>query len=110
LKKPLKIKYVGSGEEGLDLGGVQKEFFQLIMSQIFDPMRGLFVEQDGGDGVVWINGESVEGLQEFELVGVLLGLAVYNSVQLDLRFPAALYVVWFDRRRAHALRQRDAAD
>eukprot|EP00037_Helgoeca_nana_P027065 m.307874 g.307874 ORF g.307874 m.307874 type:complete len:815 (-) comp27396_c0_seq1:2679-5123(-) len=91
LKKPLKIKYVGSGEEGLDLGGVQKEFFQLIMSQIFDPMRGLFVEQDGGDGVVWINGESVEGLQEFELVGVLLGLAVYNSVQLDLRFPAALY-------------------
>ena len=34
LKKPLKIKYVGGGEEGLDMGGVQKEFFQLVMEKV----------------------------------------------------------------------------
>ncbi len=38
LKKPLKVKFVG--EEGIDQGGVQKEFFQLIVEEIFDPKFG----------------------------------------------------------------------
>ena len=37
LKKPLKIKYVGGGEEGLDMGGLQKEFFHMIVEAVFDP-------------------------------------------------------------------------
>ena len=37
LKKPLKIKYIGGGEQGLDMGGLQKEFFQLAVEEIFDP-------------------------------------------------------------------------
>ena len=32
LKKPLKVQFVG--EEGIDEGGVQKEFFQLIFAQV----------------------------------------------------------------------------
>ena len=40
LKKPLKVQFVG--EDGIDEGGVQKEFFQLIMSQIFDVNYGMF--------------------------------------------------------------------
>ena len=39
LKKPLKIKYVGGGEQGLDMGGLQKEFFHMIVKDIFDPGR-----------------------------------------------------------------------
>ena len=35
LKKPLKVQFVG--EEGIDEGGVQKEFFQLIFSQVPTP-------------------------------------------------------------------------
>ena len=31
LKKPLKVQFLG--EDGIDEGGVQKEFFQLIMAQ-----------------------------------------------------------------------------
>lgn len=30
-------------------------------------------------------------IREYKLVGLLLGLAVYNSVILDLHFPLALY-------------------
>ena len=37
LKKPLKIKYIGGGEQGLDMGGLQKEFFQLGVAKLFDP-------------------------------------------------------------------------
>ena len=39
LKKPLKIKYVGGGEQGLDMGGLQKEFFHMIVEAVFDPGR-----------------------------------------------------------------------
>ena len=39
LKKPLKVQFVG--EDGIDEGGVQKEFFQLTMGQIFDVDYGL---------------------------------------------------------------------
>lgn len=35
LKKPLKVIFVG--EEGVDEGGVTKEFFQLLVRELFDP-------------------------------------------------------------------------
>jgi ubiquitin-protein ligase E3 A len=34
LKKPLRVKF--AGEEGVDAGGVQKEFFHLCIEQIVD--------------------------------------------------------------------------
>jgi hypothetical protein len=39
LKKPLKIKF--RGEEGVDQGGVSKEFYQLITQQLFNPDYGM---------------------------------------------------------------------
>jgi ubiquitin-protein ligase E3 A len=38
LKKQLRVQFVG--EEGIDEGGVQKEFFQLIVRELFDPGYG----------------------------------------------------------------------
>jgi ubiquitin-protein ligase E3 A len=38
LKKELRVKFVG--EEAIDEGGVQKEWFQLIVREIFDPKYG----------------------------------------------------------------------
>ena len=38
LKKQLQIKFVN--EEGIDEGGVQKEFFQLAMRELIDPKYG----------------------------------------------------------------------
>ena len=42
LKKPLKIKYGGGGEQGLDMGGLQKEFFHMIVDSIFESGQQLF--------------------------------------------------------------------
>ena len=39
LKKPLKVKF--DGEEGVDAGGVRKEFFQLLSHAIFDVNYGV---------------------------------------------------------------------
>jgi hypothetical protein len=39
----------------------------------------------------WFNQNSFENDSEFFLVGCLLGLAIYNSVILDVRFPLVVY-------------------
>ena len=43
MKMPLNVKFVG--EQGIDEGGVRKEFFQLIFKQLFDPIYGMFVSK-----------------------------------------------------------------
>ncbi|EDO40302.1 predicted protein, partial [Nematostella vectensis] len=90
LKKPLKIKYVGGGELGLDMGGLQKEFFHMIVDSIFEPGYGMFTYIEESR-TMWINGESFESLKEFELVGIVLGLAIYNGIILDIHFPQVIY-------------------
>lgn len=41
LRKPLKIKF--AGEAGVDAGGVQKEFFSLLVKELFNPQYSMFV-------------------------------------------------------------------
>ncbi|OBZ82387.1 Ubiquitin-protein ligase E3A, partial [Choanephora cucurbitarum] len=91
LKKQLRVQFVG--EEGVDEGGVQKEFFQLIVREIFDPKYGMFTFNEESR-LCWFTPNPVLdeiNIREYKLVGLLLGLAVYNSVILDLHFPLVLY-------------------
>src|SRR3990167_556551 len=87
-KKPLKIKF--SGEEGVDQGGVKKEFFTLLMKELFNPAYAMF-EQKFNDRFLWFNKLSVECNVNFELIGTLLALAIYNSVLLSAPFPKVVY-------------------
>jgi len=38
----------------------------------------------------WFNSNSTD-FGEFELIGIILGLAIYNSVILDVHFPFVVY-------------------
>ena len=40
LKKQLRVQF--AGEDGVDEGGVQKEFFQLVVREMFDQKYGRF--------------------------------------------------------------------
>lgn len=40
LKKQLFVEF--AGEQGLDEGGVSKEFFQLVVEHIFNPDYGMY--------------------------------------------------------------------
>mmetsp|Transcript_22197 Transcript_22197/g.39990 ORF Transcript_22197/g.39990 Transcript_22197/m.39990 type:complete len:758 (+) Transcript_22197:41-2314(+) len=88
LKKPLKVVF--DGEEGVDEGGVQKEFFQLLVEQLYNEDFGMFERIDESRNF-WFNKNSFEANLQFELFGVVLGLAIYNQVILDVKFPMALY-------------------
>jgi len=88
LKKPLKVQFVG--EVGVDEGGVQKEFFQLVIQQIFDAKYAMF-QYDSDTNMFWFDAFSFESSGEYELIGIMLGLAIYNSVILDVRVPPVVY-------------------
>jgi len=87
-KKPLKVVF--DGEEGVDEGGVQKEFFQLLIEELYNEDFGMFEKVDETRSF-WFNKNSFESKLQFELFGIVLGLAIYNQVILDAKFPMAVY-------------------
>jgi len=95
LKKPLKVKF--AGEPGVDEGGVQKEFFQLLVKQLFDVGYGMF-EYNTESQLFWISRNSFELPLKFELMGIILGLAIYNNHILDIHLPLAFYKKLLGRR------------
>ncbi|KAJ1821936.1 hypothetical protein LPJ60_002311 [Coemansia sp. RSA 2675] len=91
LRKQLKVRFVG--EEGVDEGGVQKEFFQLIVRDVFSSKYGIFKANDESQ-YHWFLPQAnptSDALEEMRLTGQLIGLAVYNAVILDIHLPPALY-------------------
>ncbi|XP_039709331.1 ubiquitin-protein ligase E3A isoform X2 [Pteropus medius] len=88
LKKQLYVEF--EGEQGVDEGGVSKEFFQLVVEEIFNPDIGMFT-YDESTKLFWFNPSSFETEGQFTLIGVVLGLAIYNNCILDVHFPMVVY-------------------
>ncbi|KAI1504685.1 hypothetical protein F5X99DRAFT_432474 [Biscogniauxia marginata] len=91
LMRPMKV-HLGedSGEEGFDSGGVQQEFFRLAIAEALNPDYGAFVVDDR-TRMTWFQPGSLQPEWKFELVGLLMSLAVYNGLTLPITFPKALY-------------------
>jgi alpha-tubulin suppressor-like RCC1 family protein len=87
LQKSLKVVF--KGEDGVDAGGVTKEFFQLLIQKLFDINTGMWKVENQHE--YWFNSDCTWNDDGFYLVGVLVGLALYNSVILDVHFPHVIY-------------------
>lgn len=91
LMRPLKIRLgEEGGEEGMDSGGVQQEFFRLAIAEALNPDYGTFTI-DSRTKMAWFQPGSPEPLWKFELIGMIISLAVYNGLTLPVTFPKALY-------------------
>ena len=88
LKKQLMVEF--DSEQGIDEGGLSKEFFQLIVEDIFNPDYAMFIHCPESH-TYWFNPFSYETANQFTLIGIVLGLAMYNSVILDLHLPSVIY-------------------
>ncbi|RKF62600.1 putative E3 ubiquitin-protein ligase mug30 [Erysiphe neolycopersici] len=84
IKKGLRIKF--KGEEGIDAGGLRKEWFLLLVRDVFNPEHGMFT-YDEDSRYCYFNPNSFETTDQFFLVGVVLGLAIHNSTILDVALP-----------------------
>ncbi|XP_052755161.1 apoptosis-resistant E3 ubiquitin protein ligase 1 [Galleria mellonella] len=70
------------GEQGVDWGGVRREWFSLVCGQLFDSRFGLFVSfNDSPTGLVHPNPHRPPHLKlkYFELAGKLVGKCLYES-------------------------------
>jgi len=101
IKKGLKIVF--TGEEGVDAGGLRKEWFLLLVREVFNPDHGtiLLLRQCGLQQLTcsgmfvydedsqhcYFNPSSLEPSEQFFLVGVVFGLAIHNSTILDVALP-----------------------
>lgn len=102
IKKGLRIEF--KGEEGIDAGGLRKEWFLLLVRDVFNPEHGmcfsphlcldlLLIDNQGmftydeDSQFCYFNPNSFETTNQFFLVGVVLGLAIYNSTILDVALP-----------------------
>ncbi|TRY88331.1 hypothetical protein DNTS_018819 [Danionella cerebrum] len=88
LKKPLKVIF--DGEEAVDAGGVTKEFFLLLLKELMNPNYGMFTQYSESN-LLWFSDKCFVELNWFHLIGIVCGLAIYNSTVVDLHFPLVLY-------------------
>ncbi|KAI5296342.1 putative E3 ubiquitin-protein ligase [Ascosphaera acerosa] len=109
IKKGLRIQF--AGEEGVDAGGLRKEWFLLLTRDIFNPdhgecvqlrrgrvlrvpltlpAAGLFLYDDDSQ-YAYFNPYCLESSEQFYLIGVCLGLAIYNSTILDVALPPFIF-------------------
>jgi len=68
----------------------KKEFFLVMLKQLMDPSFGMFMSEEEAR-CLWFNCDSLESDSEFELIGIIMGLAIYNSVILEIAFPPLVY-------------------
>ncbi|KAH7321145.1 hypothetical protein B0I35DRAFT_428677 [Stachybotrys elegans] len=88
LKKRLRITF--SGEEGIDAGGLRKEWFLLLVRDVFNPEHGMFVFDEDSQ-CCYFNPNSFENSDQFYLVGIVMGLAIYNSTIIDVALPPVAF-------------------
>lgn len=62
----------------------------MIIKEVFDVKYGMF-SYNTTTNVFWFNENSIDNNYEFKLIGKLLGIAIYNSVILDIHFPMVVY-------------------
>ncbi|KAI1322758.1 hypothetical protein F5Y16DRAFT_29293 [Xylariaceae sp. FL0255] len=91
LLRPLKIRLgEDGGEEGFDSGGVQQEFFRMAIAEALNPDYGAFTVDDR-TRMTWFQPGAVQPDWRYEMIGLLVSLAVYNGLTLPITFPRALY-------------------
>ncbi|KAK9459418.1 uncharacterized protein V1516DRAFT_687172 [Lipomyces oligophaga] len=92
LKKRLMIKF--EGEEGLDYGGVSREYFFLLSHEMFNPFYCLFEYSAHDNYTLQINphsGINPEHLNYFKFIGRVVGMSIFHRRYLDGFFIGAFY-------------------
>ncbi|KAI0235945.1 E3 ubiquitin-protein ligase pub1 [Massospora cicadina] len=103
LKKRLMIKF--EGEDGLDYGGLSREFFYLLSHEMFNPVYCLFQYSSHNNYTLQINPYSAinpEHLNYFKFIGRVLGLAVFHRRFLDAFFVVSIYKMILKKKTALA--------
>jgi E3 ubiquitin-protein ligase HUWE1 len=91
MTRDLEIEF--DDEDGIDAGGLTREWYMLVCRAIFKEEYGLFAP--AGDGVTYMPSPdsrvNENHLQYFVLIGMLLGKALFDQQPLDVHFTQSFY-------------------
>merc|ERR550532_1103428 len=89
-----KIQVQFQGEEGIDAGGVGKEWCTALAKEIFNPNYALFV-QAGGKACTYhpnpMSQVNREHLDFFHFIGRVIGKAIHDGQNLEAWFTRGFY-------------------
>ena len=87
----LRIQFVG--EEGLDAGGLTREWYGLLARAMFNPNYALFIPSANGVSFQPNSMSSIntEHIHFFKFVGRIIGKALCDGYPLDLYFTRSFY-------------------
>ena len=121
LKEPIQIRFVDkfdTVEEGIDGGGVTKEFLTSVTNEAFSPNNelNLFIENDHHllypnpsaiderkdflaqaglkDGVAEWNEQIRDLLRRYEFLGMIIGKCLYEGILVDIHFAGFFLLKW----------------
>jgi len=82
MRKRWRIEFMG--EQGIDAGGLMREWFQLVTEQIFDPDKGLWLSSQSNQMCMTINPASGiscpdDHLVYFRFLGRVMGRALFDD-------------------------------
>lgn len=88
VRNPLRVEFVG--ELGEDDGGIAKEYMMVVVKELFYN-RGMFYTCPSNK--LWFVFDKVykEDLITYKFGGLIVGMAIYNGVLLELPFVQALF-------------------
>ncbi|XP_065214724.1 E3 ubiquitin-protein ligase SMURF2 [Planococcus citri] len=92
LRKRLMVKF--RGEEGLDYGGIAREWLCLLSREMLNPQYGLFQYSREDNYTLQISSDSSinpDHLSYFHFVGRILGIAVFHGHYIDGGFTTPFY-------------------
>ena len=80
-------------EEGVDAGGVSREFFAILAKEMFNPNYALFMSTEDGCTFQPNPNSSInpDDMRYFRFVGRIVGKAVVDGFLLDAHFTRSLY-------------------
>jgi hypothetical protein len=97
LRKRIFIMF--TGEQGLDYGGLAREWFFLLSHEMLNPMYCLF-KYSTNNYTLSVNpasGINPEHLQYFQFVGRVIAMAIFHDRFIDNGFTIAFYKTLLDR-------------
>ncbi|KAI5957642.1 TOM1 [Candida theae] len=92
--KNSKLEINFKGEQGIDAGGVTREWYQVLSRQMFNPDYALFLPVVSDKTTFHPNRTSYvnpEHLSFFKFIGRIIGKAIYDNCFLDCHFSRAVY-------------------
>jgi len=92
MRKRLMVKF--QGEEGLDYGGVAREWLYLLSHEMLNPYYGLFQYSREDIYTLQINADSginPDHLSYFHFVGRIMGIALFHGHYIDGGFTMPFY-------------------